>query len=155
MTSKGALPGFGIARTTSGRVYVAWLAAEGESTYSLSQQQTGGGVGICPLAPGLPAAAVAIPVGDGGVGGVPMVAPQCFCTRTLMSSRGTISIVLTRVDGAAPVEALRVQLDAGAEPHGQGLELASRGNTLLVVASNATGNDARLRYLEVDTTKLP
>jgi hypothetical protein len=142
-TVKGALGGFGLTRTASGRAYAAWLEGDGGATYSLSLSSTTGG-----FCPGGPAAA---PVQGGANAAAP---PLCQCTPTMTSWHGTVTIAVERVDAPAAGGPLRIQIDAGAEPRKNGLALAARGNTLLVVASFGAGFDTKLRYLEIDTKKL-
>jgi hypothetical protein len=137
--TKGTLAGVGLARTASGRTYVAWLEADGQTTYSVS---------------GLEPAPSACPVGVDGPPGAGVAPPACPCiTLAPVSSSGTVSVVIARVDVASPP--LRVQLDAGGEARYGDIEMAARGNTLLVVAAPRAGTDTAMRYLEVDTTKLP
>ena len=141
-TTKGALNGLGMARTSAGRAYAVWLTSDGATTYTLGAPASP--VGLCPAT---------APVSGGT--GMPMVAPTCFCLQTPGETHGTATIVITRVDTPAVTDVLRVTLDVGGELRAGALVLATRGNTLLVVASIGIGPNATLRYLEIDTTQLP
>ena len=70
--TKGTIPGFGAARTASGRAYVAWVTTDGETTYSYQGPDY-----VC----------------SGGL-------HQC-CKAAPTSSSGVSSVVLTRADTGA------------------------------------------------------
>ncbi len=77
----------------------------------------------------------------------------CFCDPSETARRGTVEVVVTRVDETAFTEVTRVRFDSGGPsrmgPPG-GFEMSVRGNHLLaaVLVSGAAGTD--LRYFEVD-----
>jgi len=131
----GALSGYGLVRTDSGRAYAAWLEVESDTNYNLTtitQFCTPGG---------------------------PML---CTCSASPTSTTRTLTMVVARVSNAAtPSQAVRrFHLDAAATPtyslpSDLALVLAARGNTLLAVATLTVMPESQMRYFEIDSSQLP
>ena len=131
----GALPGFGMVRTASGRAYAAWLEVESDTTYSLALSS--------------PSCTTGGPI-------------PCMCLASPTSTNRTMTMVVARVNNAAtPSSAIRrFPLDTAAAlpttfPQIFSLVLAARGNTLLAVASVTSSPEHQLRYYEIDSAQLP
>jgi hypothetical protein len=116
----------GLVRTGSGRVFAAWVHATAEVSYSLTPQR---------LAP----------------------APEATCEGKISASRGSAEIVIAALaeDPAVAPTITRLSFDVGGPLAGGGLSLAARGDSLLLAASlGVVGQDAKISYLELDSTRL-
>lgn len=130
----GALGGFGLARTRSGRAYVAWLESQLEVAYALEGKRSDN----C------------------------LYAQECECVRTVVSAAARVNLVIAHVTGTpTPPEAIRrfqllsTDVVPVSLPFLRSMVMTARGDTLLVIATLNTTPHADLRYLEIDTTKLP
>lgn len=128
---RGAVNGFALARTASGRAFAAWVDESADISYDLTPD-------------------------DPSTCGA-----SCYCTARVRQSAGTADLVIAPIsDAATPASALRrfhfqtggrVALDAMA------VSMAAQGETLHVLASISTDTSTRadLRYLKIDATGLP
>jgi len=87
--------------------------------------------------------------------------PACICSATLTAAVGTATLAVAHVTepGGTPQGTIvRFPLDVSgalAQSSTPGIALATRGDTLLVVASVGTGSDTELRLLEIDSAGVP
>jgi len=138
----GALAGYGMARTASGKAYASWIEIDTTTTYTLSPS----GAPSCPGAPIMTGAPTQ---------------PACICSATPTAAVGTATLAVAHVTepGGTPQGTItRFPLDVSgalAQSSIPGIALAARGNTLLVVASVGTGSDTELRLLEIDSAGVP
>jgi len=135
--SVGALAGYGLARTASGKAYASWIEVDTTTTYTLS------------------------PSGAPNCLGTTTNQPACICSAVPNTAVGTATLVVAHVTepgGFPQGTTVRFSLDvkgALAQLAIPGIALATRGNTLLVVASVGTGPDTELRLLEIDSAGVP
>jgi len=130
----GALSGFGLVRTASGRAYAAWLEINSTSTFALTQSTP-----MCTS------------------GGMP-----CTCQTSVTSVTRTLTLAVARVTNAAtPDQAIRrfpidsTTATTSYAPPFFSLVMAARGDTLLTVANLAMLPESQLLYLELDSSRLP
>ena len=141
--SVGALAGYGLARTASGKAYASWIEVDTTTTYSLSSSGA-------PTCPGVTTEA-----------GPPSTGPGCICSAVPTTAVGTATLVVAHVTepGSVPQGTIvRFPLDGNGVPAQfsvPGIGLATRGNTLLVVASVGSGPDTELQLLEIDSAGVP
>ena len=133
-TMQGALRGYGVTRTASGRSYAGWLEADTTTTLNVEASSPG-----CATAE----------------------SPTCTCYTTPIATTGAMNIVIARVTAATtPPDAIRrLRLDPIVEPSSTRIlgsfAMVARGDTLLVVVSVGTDIDTNLRYFELDSASLP
>jgi len=141
--SAGALAGYGMARTTSGKAYASWIEVDTTTTYTLSPS----GAPDCPGAP--------------ITSGAPATQPACICSAVPTMAVGTATLAVAHVTepGGTPQGTIaRFPLDVSgplAQSSIPGIALATRGNTLLVAVAVGTGPDTELRLLEIDSAGVP
>ena len=130
----GALSGFGLVRTASGRAYAAWLEIDTTSTFALTQSTP-----MCTS------------------GGMP-----CTCQASVTSATRTLTLAVARVTNAATSDQAirRFPIDNNTATNGSApaffsLVMAVRGETLLTVAKLAMFPESQLLYLELDSSRLP
>jgi hypothetical protein len=149
----GVLPGFGLARTSGGRAYAAWLEIDSDTTFSLTA--------IGPICAG--AVAAAAPPPPERDDDLARVAAPCMCQATPKSTTRTLTLAVVRLSNGAtaPESIRRIPLVAGDPgspyypPTFFSVVMAARANTLLVVASLGVSAGTELRYLELDSAGLP
>jgi len=140
--SAGALTGYGLARTASGKAYASWIEVDTTTTYTLSPS----GAPSCP---------------GGPTTQTPGTSPACICSATPTTAVGTATLAVAHVTepGATPQGTIvRFPLDVSgalALSAFPGIALATRGDTLLVVVPVGTGSDTELRLLEIDSAGVP
>lgn len=126
------VPVYGLARTTGGPAYAAWLENEIDQTNRL-------------LAPPAPC------FRD------PQLGTCAYCqTEKILSWRSYTTLVVARLepDPGAPIKTKRIWVEDSPTLPGT-LKVTARGTTLLFLVGPNVGGAADLVYLEVDSTKLP
>jgi len=114
----------GLVRTKSGRAFAAWIQTTAEVNYALTPSVNTHGA---------------------------------TCETRIAASRGSAEVVVAAL-AEGPNDApnlTRLRFDVGGPSDGGGLSLAVRGDSLLLAASlGGAGKDAKLSYLELDSTLL-
>jgi hypothetical protein len=134
---EGTLNGFGVARTASGRAYVAWLTFVSDTTYNLSPRFCHDSLTPEPTAE-------------------PVVF-QCECSQEVSAMSATASLMVAELGSLAEqsVHTFTFNLEAYDEKRpATGIALAARGESLLVMANVKADNQNRLLYFEIDTAEL-
>jgi hypothetical protein len=124
--STGSAGGFGVARTTEGNTYAAWLAIDATDTYQLLPDQ-----GPC-------GSSCTCEIGN------------------LLSRSGSSDLVIAGlpVDGVSVPPATRFHFADATDGVGT-IAMAARGNTLLVAVYVGLDSKIDVRYLEIDARMLP
>ncbi len=118
--------GFGLARTESGRTFAAWVVYSSQGSYALEEW---------------------IPEGEMFIS---------YCRRTETAGLATADLVVARLTEAEPV-LTRFHFDASSAVRvaDYPVNMAARGETLLVAATLSGDAARRLTYLEIDSRLLP
>ena len=118
--------GFGLARTESGRTFAAWVVYSSEASFALEEDMPGGEMFIS------------------------------YCRRTETAGLATADLVVARLTETEPVlTRFRFDASSAVQAGDYPVNMAARGETLLVAAMLSGGAGRRLTYLEIDSRLLP
>lgn len=134
---EGTLNGFGVARTASGRAYVAWLTFVSDTTYNLTPMFCHDSLTPEPTAE-------------------PIVL-QCECYQEVSTMSATASLMVAELGDSAEQSVHAFTFNLGTydvKRPVMDIALAARGESLLVMANVKEDNRNRLVYFEIDTAEL-
>jgi hypothetical protein len=122
---KAASTGFGLARTDAGEAFAAWVHYSSQGSYSTRNFCHG-------------------------------EAMTCDCVPTSTGGDGTADLVLARLTASGPrLTRFRFEMESPVLDGSREVEMAARGDTLLVAAFLDGMSAPDLTYLEIDSTALP